>query len=278
MEQEELVDISIENIFADSEFNCRGTIAPIDIAQLATSIEEQGLISPVIVTPMAAEKVARLGKKYLLVAGYRRFHAFILLKRTSIKAIVKNELDEAKARIINLQENLERSNLNILQEALAVSKLKVLGFNRDRCAHALGKSPAWVQIREILLKLPEAIQAEAAVGVIRQNDIRKLGSLPSEEKQFEAVRNIKTAVQRGEDRVKAAASIKKGAHNTKKIRTRGDMSKLMDHISSTIGFGLHTRVLAWASGEINDLELFQSIKEYADENGLNYAIPEDGNY
>src|SRR5690606_1891994 len=114
-----------------------------------------------------------------------------------IPCMVKSGLDEVQARILNLGENLKRKDLNILQEARAISHLHEFGVPRDHVAAELGVSSGWVQTRYYLLELPEDIQEECAAGVINQAQIKQLYTLRDKpDQQFEAVKKIKDAKAR----------------------------------------------------------------------------------
>jgi ParB family chromosome partitioning protein len=272
-------EVPLDKIYPDEQFNSRGPIAPIDVVDLAKSIEEEGLIQPVVVTPLDDKDARRKeGAMYLLVAGYRRYHAHRILKRITIQAIVREKMDEVKCRILNLKENLDRKDLNILQEAKAISRLKELGVGEVNAAECLNKSRGWVQVRYMLLELPDEIQQEAAAGIIRQSDIRIIYSMPDRETRLVAAKKIKESVARGETKVEAQIKAQGKKKSDKKIRKKVEIQQMMEHMQETIGNGVWTRALAWACGEVADYDLFASMKEYADKEGLDYNIPKDGEY
>lgn len=270
--------IPMEEIHDDKEFNCRGHIAPIDVVDLAKDIAENGLIQPVTVMEYSDEDKQRTGKKYLLIAGYRRYLSFQINKQPAIPAIVRNDItDEAHAKLLNLSENLKRKDLDILQEAKAIERLKELGFTEAMTAEKLGMSRGWVQIRFMVLKLPEVVQQEIAAGFLSQTQIRQAYTnfrRGGKEACFESVRKMKDARLKGEKTVRIGRE--KDAQKereSKRNRKRNEIFELMDHIRPAIGNGLHTRCLAWCAGEISTQELYSSIKAYADANGISYTIP-----
>jgi ParB family chromosome partitioning protein len=271
--------VPLTQIYPDEQFNSRGPIAPIDVVELAKSIEEEGLIQPVVVSPLDDKDPRRSeGAIYLLVAGYRRFHAHRVLKRDAIQAIVREKMDEVKCRIINLKENLDRKDLNILQEAKAISRLKELGVGEVNAAECLNKSRGWVQVRYMLLELPDEIQQEAAAGIIRQSDIRLIYSMPDRESRLIAAKKIKESVVRGENKTEARVKAQGKKKSDKKQRNKVEIMQMMEHMQETIGNGAWTRALAWACGEIADYDLFESVKLQADKDGIEYTIPKDGEY
>jgi len=265
-------DIPLTDIHADDTFNCRGVIAPIDVIDLAKDIKERGLIQPVTLAPYDEEKQKETGYKYRLLAGFRRFTAFKVNQSARIPSIVRPDMmDEINARYFNLSENIQRKDLNVLQEAQALKVLKDLGVSEVEAADKLGKTRGWIQIRYLLLKLPDPIQKEVAAGFINQTQVRELYTVKlreGEDKCFEAAKQIKEAKQRGR-----TISVKpKGPQNSKRHRKRGEIFQMMEHIQdSGIGNGLWTRALAWAAGEISDQDFDATLRVYAADNGITYV-------
>jgi ParB family chromosome partitioning protein len=194
------------------------------------------------------------------VAGHRRYTAVKILKWPTIPATVRANLDEKKARILNLVENFQRQDLNILQEAEALKHLCEAGVPRETVAREIGMSGGWVQVRYNLLRLPPEIQQEAAAGMINQYHIKTLCTLRTKEDQFEAVRKIKEAKLKG-DKPPAIGIRKKKTADIKKARQPNELFDMIEILAQTaLGYGIHTRVLAWAAGEITSAELFVDIK------------------
>jgi ParB family chromosome partitioning protein len=269
MTDPEAKSIPMESVVADEEFNCRGAIAPIDVADLARDIQERGLIQPVTVAPAD-------DGKYNLIAGFRRYWAHKVNKMKTIFAVIRTDMTDPKAaRFFNLAENLQRQDLDILQEAQAMIRLFELGVGEVETAERLGKSRGWVQIRYLLLKLPHEVQLEAAAGMINQRHIRELYAVyrtEGEEAVFEGVKRLKTAKSLGKKRVRISA--KKRDPEKKEMQTRGAMFAMQAHIHSHLGNGLATRVLAWTSGEISDKELFDTLSMVCDNKEIQYLRPE----
>jgi len=267
-----VLHLSTDKIYSDGEFNCRGSIMPMDIIDLVKDIEKNGLQFPIAVQPRRDVTELPDGFDFRIVAGHRRFAAFKLLKRNEVPAMVKIDLSEVQARLLNLGENLKRKALNILQEAISIKRLRDLGLNRRQVSEDLGVSVSWVQVRFNLLDLPEAIQEEAAAGIINQYQLKELYSLPNKEQQFEAVKKIKTAKLRGERGVSVGKTPLTDPH-AKKRHAKNVVQEMIAHLGGTIGFGLHTRTLAWANGEISSADLFIDIAAHAKTLGVDYEIP-----
>lgn len=266
----------VAKIYCDNDFNCRGEINPFDVKDLAADIEEHDLQFPIAVQPAEdVEGGLPDGFEYRIIAGHRRFVAITrVLRRKEIPAMIKRGLTEVQARIHNLSENLQRKELNILQEARALSKLKDLGLVQEAAANAMGKTRSWVQIRYNLLELPVLIQEEAAAGILNQAQIKQIYGLKTSEEQYEAVRKIKTALINGQKGISVAKPPKADPYK-KKRRPKNEVEEMIQHIAkqSPIGFGLATRALAWANGTINTAELYMDIKREANEMGETYRIP-----
>lgn len=279
----EVKHIPVEKIYSDSNFNCRGHISPFEVADLAKDIEAHSLQFPIAVQP-ACDCSLPDGFDFRIIAGHRRFAAWKVLKAgyegqanpyLSIPSMIKPGLTDTEARVLNLSENLKRKNLNILQEAKAIEKLYLSGITREAVSNELGMSSGWVQVRFNLLTLPPEIQEEAAAGVLNQHQIKQLYSLNTKEEQFEAIRAIKQAKARG-DKVAHIGKRQKQNTNVKKVRNPGDLLKMIEVLAKSCGYSLHTRVLAWAAGNISTEDFFNDIREYCKTYDLNPpSLPEE---
>jgi ParB family chromosome partitioning protein len=269
-----VIHIPMTEIYSDNDFNCRGAINVMDVKSLAEDIQKNDLQFPISVQP-ACDIVGGLaaGKKYRIIAGHRRFAAFRILKRETIPAMVKCGLSEARALIYNLTENLQRQDLNILQEAMAIDRLKGFGLTQEQVAKEVGRTRSWVQVRFSLLELPQDIQHEAAAGFINQLQIKQLSSLSTKEDQYAAVRAIKDGLMRGK---KGLAVGKKPAQDPfkKKKRASNEIFDMIQHIGKEgPGYCFATRALAWANGEVSTAELYLEIREECKKKGKTYVIP-----
>jgi len=261
--------LNMDEIFADEHFNCRGKIVPIDVLDLVRDIEKNGLQNPIMVQPY--EDKNHPNKKYRIVAGYRRFTAFTVLKKKQISCIVRSGLTELDARRLNLQENLIRKQLNIMQEAQGLKPFHEAGWTEQEVAEQFQQSRGWVQVRYMLLKLHPDIQKDAAAGLLTQENIRQVFSMP-ETQRFDAVKEIKERKERGEKRVLLKKQ-KQRDPLKRKQPTKDEIEEMIEKIGKVIGMGLHTRLLAWTAGNISDLELMRDLKEYCDENGVEFEVP-----
>lgn len=268
IEQKVVENISLKEILSDDNFNCRGSIIPMDVIELSRSIDKNGLLQPIVI--QRYNKQAPY--KYRIVSGHRRYLAYRVLGLESIPSLVIDTLSEQDALVLNLAENLKRKSLNIMQEARAIRRLEDQGYSEDLLIAELGMSRGWVQVRRIALKLPPEIQNVIETGLISQEQIRTLGSMKNKDLQFEAVRKIKDSKIKGE--VIKLVRPKKNPLQ-KKQRNRAEIFEMMEIIQTAIGNGLFTRCLAWAAGEISDFELYRDVQTEAEERDIKFEIPKD---
>ncbi len=165
-------EIPVAEIFLDREFNCRLEIPLNTVSELAQSIRETRLECPIVVQP-ANEVSSPLpeGKEWRIIAGHRRFVACTrILKWETIPALVRYGISEQEAGQLNLAENLDRRELNILEEAKALRR--VFPDEPDTVVAAkMGKGVRWVMARRELLTLKRGVQKAALAGIVTAHDI-----------------------------------------------------------------------------------------------------------
>ncbi len=250
--------LEISKIFSDNEhWNCRKQrLAPIDVQTIVESIKENGLMQPIVVRPYNKD-----GFDWMTVVGHRRLFSCKLLKWTHIPGTVR-ELTEDQARSLNLIENLERKDLNMYQEALAVQWFRDRGLTLREVAKRVGQSTGWITTRYLILDLDPDIQQEIAAGFLTQDQIKQLHENPSRQGRIDAVLKIKQAKLRGESvtiaPVKKSVTLEK---NTKVERNMREMFEVQDMIHDSVGPNIATRTLAWTSGVISTADYFTSLKE-----------------
>lgn len=283
-DQYKVYEIPLGDIFADPEFNIRGVIDPVSCIELSKDIKARNLDQPITIQPWTEKP----GKKFRVLAGHRRFKAHQIIygedktivlpgstTPNSIRALIRENISEIDATIINITENIQRQDLNILQEARGIDKLHRAGWNAQEVATKIGKSYGWVQIRFYLLELPPEIQHEAEAGLITQMQIRELWSLSSYDQQMEYVRKIKDKKLKNLSREVKPDSVK--LKNEKKARSPAEIEAMMDLIRDTLYEGMNgpeTKYLAWAAGNISDLEVHKYLSAQASRMGKFYLIPE----
>ena len=153
------------------------------LEELKTSIGEVGLLQPIVVREIGAEK-------YEIVMGERRWRACQAVGREVIPAIVRDTDDEAMLRDA-LLENIHRVDLNPLEEAAAYQQLlDEFGATHDELARRIGRSRPQISNTIRLLNLPATVQRRVAAGVLSAGHARALLSLDDTEAQEELAHRI----------------------------------------------------------------------------------------
>ncbi len=178
---EKVVAVDIEKI-SPNPFQPRRKIEEEKINELAQSIKASGLIQPVV--------VRRAGSGYQLVVGERRFLACRKLGWRTISAAVKTLSDNDMATIA-LIENLQRENLNYIEEGLGyVSLMKNFDLTQEVLAQRIGKSQSTIANKIRLLKLSEPVREKLLQNVLSERHARALLRLETEEQQLKTISEI----------------------------------------------------------------------------------------
>ena len=198
----------------------------VNLEDLAASIKEKGIAQPVI--------VRRVGDKYELVAGERRWRAAKKAGFKSIPAITRAYTDEDSLEIA-LIENIQREDLNAMEEAEAYAKLsQEFNLTQDEIAKKVGKNRSTVANTLRLLELPDPIQKSIRKGELTAGHARPLLSLSSAEEQLSVWQEIiknKLSVRDVEQVTKSTLPKKK---KTKPV-TNYEMANIEDRLTSTLG-------------------------------------------
>lgn len=129
------------------------------IEELAASIKEHGIIQPIVA------ELSDLGE-YFIISGERRTRAAIKLELTSVPVVIRTFADNKKLEVA-LIENIQREDLNALEEALAYQEImRIAGINHEELARRVGKSRSAITNSLRILKLPDEIQ-----NAIRENKL-----------------------------------------------------------------------------------------------------------
>ena len=168
----------------------RQTFEPEALAELAASIKEHGLIQPIIVTQ--AEPASP--SAYTIIAGERRWRASKLAGLKEVPVIIKDASPQDMLELA-LVENVQRSDLNPLEEAVAYETLiNEFGLTQIQVAEKVGKSRTAVTNTLRLLQLPDEIKQAVLEGQIREGHARALLGLSDEQTKIEA---MKLVINRG---------------------------------------------------------------------------------
>ena len=175
MNREPLIqNVNIDYIIPN-RFQPRLTFDEKSLNELASSIKEHGIIQPLV--------LRRLGDKYEIIAGERRYKAAQLAGLTEVPAIISN-IDDNKSAEIALVENVQRRNLNSLEEAKSYKKiLDKEGLTQDELAKKIGVSQSTIANKLRLLNLTSEVQDALMNDKISERHARSLLSVTDPEKQ-----------------------------------------------------------------------------------------------
>lgn len=263
--------IPISEIHVDASFNCRGDdITPRNVHELARDIKKNGLLQPVVVGPIEKD-----GRR-LLIAGYRRMMAHKVLKRTEIFATIRDDLkDHSKLLVMNLRENVQRVELNMVQEARALGKLFQLGLSEEQIARDLNKSRGWVQLRQMVWTLPTELHAQIVDGTFKTKDVREIyASMIKDSREDFIEKVLWLKGERAKGSKKSSLKDKQrliDGENGKKVRSKEEMYRLQNRMQHMLhGRHIGAVILAWATASISQDELESELKELCETEGVDY--------
>ncbi len=177
----ELRDIPVD-LIQRGRYQPRRDMDPAALQELADSIRQQGVMQPVVVRPMAEGR-------YELIAGERRWRATQMAELDRIPAIVRDVPDEA-AIAMALIENIQRENLNPIEEAFALQRLQdEFGLTQAQVAEAVGKSRTTITNLLRLISLSEDVRIMLEHGDLEMGHGRAMLSLPPEQ-QLQVARQV----------------------------------------------------------------------------------------
>ena len=193
---EEVVYLYLDDIIPN-RFQPREVFDERPLKELAVSIKEHGVIQPII--------VRKVNDKYEIIAGERRYKAAALAGLTKIPAIIR-DLDDKETSKVALLENLQRKNLNPLEEAKTYQKiLEIDEMTQEDLAKTMGKSQSAVSNKLRLLSLTDEVQEALLKEEISERHARALLNVEDGEKQKQLLKEIiekKMTVRQLEARIK----------------------------------------------------------------------------
>ncbi len=183
VEKDKIAFIEIDRI-ESNPYQPRRSFDEEKIDELARSIKTYGLLQPIIV------RHKRGGAGYQLVVGERRYLACKSLGMRKIAAVVKELTDNAVATVA-LIENLQREDLNFIEEAEGYARLiDDFGFTQEVLAQRIGKSQSTIANKLRLLKLPDRVKSLLVKEELTERHARALLKLPTREEQEKMVAEI----------------------------------------------------------------------------------------
>ncbi|MCU0619345.1 MAG: ParB/RepB/Spo0J family partition protein [Gemmatimonadaceae bacterium] len=220
-----------------------------ELAELQASLKASGLLQPIALRPSPT------GQGYELIAGERRFRAATALGWTDIPAVV-HQIDDKTLLTLALIENLQRSNLNPLEEAEGYKRLiDEFGLTQQQVGEVVGKDRSTVANLLRLLALPAAVRRLLGEGALSLGHARALLALPDERQMVDLAREAAAAgmsVREVERRVQGAPGAKRAAPPKPARAASGEARRIEDQLRRHLQTDVAVRITKGkkATGEI----------------------------
>ena len=177
-----LVEVNVASIHPNP-YQPRATFDEESIAELAQSIQQVGLLQPLL--------VRKVDDGYELVAGERRLRAVTSLGMEKVACIVQQDIEDESSAMMALIENLQREDLHYLEEAQCYQKLlETYGLTQEELANRLGKSQSSIANKLRLLKLSDEVKAAMTEKRLSERHARALLKLTDDRQRLDAVERI----------------------------------------------------------------------------------------
>lgn len=179
--EKEIIEVSLDSIIPN-RFQPRLTFDEQGLNELAKSIRQHGIIQPLV--------LRKIGNKYEIIAGERRYKASYIAGLTKVPAIIIDLNDNESAEVA-IVENLQREDLSPIEEARSYKKLLDRGYlTQDQLASRMGKTQATISNKLRLLNLDEKVQDALLNNKISERHARSLLRFPNKEDQVNMLEEI----------------------------------------------------------------------------------------
>ncbi len=215
-----------------------------ELDSLAESIRVQGVLQPILVRlhPTAPER-------YQIVAGERRFRAAMQAQLTEIPTILR-DMDDSDAAVVALVENLQRQDLNAVEEAEGYQRLLVdFGLTHESLGYAVSKSRSHIGNTIRLLRLPEPVLREVRSGSLSSGHARALISAPNPEALADQVLKRGMSVRQTELLVNKAVAAR--GEPRRPTAKKLDVADLERRVTDAIGCRVTISTTRTGGGEIS---------------------------
>ncbi len=202
------------------------------LEELADSIRAQGVVQPIVVRPLKG--VA--GNKYEIIAGERRWRATQLAGLHEIPAVIRDVPDQA-AMAMGLIENIQREELNPVEEATALQRLiEEFGLTHQETAEAVGRSRAAVSNLLRLLSLEPVVKKMLESGKLEMGHARALLALQVESQQIQAARKVEAKGLSVRETERLVRKLQTPVNNSgKEKKSDPDTLRLQESLAETLG-------------------------------------------
>jgi ParB family chromosome partitioning protein len=212
------------------------------LKELAASIRAQGLMQPLLVRPLEKDR-------YELIAGERRWRAAQIAGLTEVPVLVREVPDNA-ALAMGLIENIQREDLNPIEEAAGVQRLvDEFSMTHEQAAEAIGRSRSATTNLLRLLKLAKPVQAMLLEGGLEMGHARALLSLDGA-RQIEAANRISARGLSVRDSESLAARLLRGTAARRKPKSDRDLARLEEEVSERLGTTVQIKTGRKGSGTV----------------------------
>ena len=256
--ENEVVYLHLDDIIPN-RFQPRQVFDEKALKELAVSIKEHGVIQPII--------VRNIGNKYEIIAGERRYKASAMAGLTTIPAIVRN-LDDKESSKVALLENLQRKNLNPIEEAKTYQKILELDqMTQEELAKTMGKSQSAVANKLRLLSLTDEVQDALLKDQISERHARALLNAKDPETQKQLLKEVidkKMTVRELEEKI-----------NPKEEITKSDIDALLNPspVSATMPQTNSLNVQTNSNNSNNDFNTSVGIDYSTPPKFIDYDVP-----
>jgi ParB family chromosome partitioning protein len=224
-------------------FQPRSDFDPVELESLADSIRVQGILQPIMVRSHPS-----VPDRYQIVAGERRFRAAMQAGLTEVPTILR-DMDDSDAAIVALVENLQRQDLNAIEEAEGFQRLlQDFGLTHEALGYAVSKSRSHIGNTIRLLRLPEQIKKDVRTGTLSSGHARALINAPNPEALAEQIQKRGMSVRQTEVLV-AKAVAGRGAPR-QPAAEKLDVAHLEQRVSEVIGCRVSIMTTRKGSGEV----------------------------
>lgn len=232
--------------------------------ELAQSIKEQGLMQPILVRPLADDK-----DRFEIIAGERRFRAAKLAELTEVPVLIKDVSDQ-NAAIMALIENMQREDLNPLEEAQGVQRLMhEFDFTQEQAAQSIGRSRSGTANLLRLLNLAQPVQTMLTAGDIDMGHARALLGITELAQQILIAHQVvakRLSVRETEKLVKNTLSESESQSNRRATKpVNRDLLRLQEQLSDFLATNVSFKMVKKERGQLiidfNDWEHLNALLE-----------------
>ena len=223
----------------------RKTFTESELADLAASIRERGVLQPILL-----RSVQNRPYLYEIIAGERRFRASRMAGLTEIPALVRS-MDDNNAREVALIENVQRENLNPIEEANAYKNLmECCDYELDDVSRLIGKSASYIRNMLRLTSLPESVQSLVEQGDLSASHARTIAVAENPEGLAHKIIAEKLSVADTDKLVKNAPRAKNTRAHVQKTIDAADVREIESKIKSALGVPVKLTERRGGAGQI----------------------------